>query len=242
MRRGAAGSLIATAMLALSGCGATTAAAQPTVPTAAHGSITVLGSSRIAVPLVGATFSAGIQQRAATAAAALAAANQATNALIAALEHHGVPVKDLTTTEIGVQPRYVYTQGQPPRLAGFQAIDILRVKVTSAAQAGPLIDAAVAAGATNINAISFGPSNPAGLTARAVAAAVTDARTRASAVASAAHLTLGSILSVTMQSQSQTPRPMVFGAVAAAAASTPVLTGTQRVRAQVRVTFATTGG
>lgn len=242
VRRTVVGSLVGAAMLALAGCGGTTVAAQAAAHTTARGTITVLGSGQAAVPLVGASFSAGIQRQAQTASAALAAANQGTHTLIAALEHHGVAAKDLTTTQLTVNPRYAYPKGQPPRLVGFQASDTLRVKVASASRAGPLIDTVVAAGATDINAISFGPSHRTGLTARAVAAAVADARVRASAVARAAHLTLGPIVTVTMRPPSQPARTMAFEPMAAAAQRTPILTGTQKVRAEVRVTFATARG
>lgn len=237
-RGAAAGACLVAAALALAGCAGTTVGAHA----APAGRITVLGTGRVAVPSSGASFSVGVQQHAQTAAAALAATNRATNALIAALERHGVAAKDLTTEQLTLNPRYVYANGQPPRLAGFQAGDTLRVKVADAAHAGPLIDAAVSAGATNVQAIAFGAPHGAGLQAKALAAAVADARQRAAAVATAAHQSLGPVLSVTMQAVTGTPRPVFFAAAATASpSSTPVESGSQQVRADVRVTFATVG-
>ena len=64
------------------------------------------------------------------------------------------------------------------------------------AQAGSIVDAAVAAGANTVSGPSLSPSNQAALQRAALKAAVADAHGRALAIAQAAHVRLGAVRTV----------------------------------------------
>lgn len=233
---------VTVAAIGLAGCGVAAAAATSAGgQAAAPPSITVQGEAKVSVPDSTATFQVGVEQTASTAADALSQDNAALTDVIDALRKQGVGAKDLTTASLSVYPQY--TGGGPnaaPRLTGFQASDTLQVKVTDVAKVGPLIDAAMSAGANQINSVSFGPPDDDTLTQKALAAAVDNARARAQAIATAAHLSLGPVTLVTTAVQAPpvtTLSGVAFAAQARAAVPTPVLSGDQRLTADVTVTF-----
>jgi uncharacterized protein YggE len=233
--------LAAASLWLIAGCGAVQlpAAAPSGTADPAGPTITVQGEARLPIPTSTATFTAGVQRQASSAADALAEDNAAAQQLIDALKKAGVPDKDLTTQQVAVQPQYAYGPNQPPRLTGYQAADTLQVKVDDASRVGPAIDAAAAGGATQIGSVSFGPPDGDTLEQQALAAAVDNARARAEAIAREAHLSLGAVREVTMQVSAPPVRMMgVTADAAAASVPTPVETGTQELDAQVEVTFA----
>ena len=229
------GAALLVALVAATGCGVVEAQA----PAAGTGpTITVQGHGEVPVPASMATFSAGVQTTAATAAAALSRNNAVMAAVVQAVEKAGVPAKDLTTTDLEVDPQYSYRNGEAPVLTGYQATQTDQVQVADAADAGAVIDAASGAGANRLGSISFGPPPGDALTVQAMAAAVADAHAQAEAIAKAAGLTLGAVLSVTPVQRSTTPPVFAQSVAAVPAASTQVQTGSQQVQAEVQVTFA----
>ncbi|MBV9331365.1 MAG: SIMPL domain-containing protein, partial [Alphaproteobacteria bacterium] len=100
------------------------------------------------------------------------------------------------------------------------------------------IDALVAAGANQMNGVSFSIRDPARLLDEARAAAVDDAMRRASVLARAAHVTLGPIVEISEGNGFQ-PRPVfqTFAKMAAAPAPTPVATGEEELSANVAITW-----
>ncbi len=228
--------------IALAGCGAVPAAgvAPGRLPTAAAAdpTITVQGEGKVSVPDSAATFQVGVQAQAATAAQALSSNNQAMTAVLGALEKQGETAQELTTEALSVYPQYTSSgPNAPARVTGYQATDTVQVKVPDATKVGPLIDAAMGAGANQLDSVSFGPPSGDALTQQALSAAVADARARAQAIAQEAHLTLGAITKVTTTQIQTPPVPTFAGQVFAAAAATPVESGSQQVTADVTVTF-----
>ncbi len=236
--------VVAMTSIALAGCGAvsmlpTTPGAAAAGPASGGPSITVQGEAKVPVTDSTATFDVGVQEQATTAAQALSQDNTTMNAVIAALKKQGATATDLTTQNLSVYPQY--TGGgpnEPPRITGWQADDTLSVKVADATKVGPFVDAAVAAGANQLNSVTFGPPDGDALTQQALAAAVDNARARAAAIAKAANLTLGPVTAVTTQVQAPPVRTYSLQAMAPLASSaTPVLTGNQQLTADVTVTF-----
>ena len=70
-------------------------------------------------------------------------------------------------------------EGQPPRFIGYQASNQLSLVVRDLAKLGSLIDAMIAAGATNINGPSFGVVDDRALLRQAREKALDDAKERA---------------------------------------------------------------
>jgi uncharacterized protein YggE len=103
--------------------------------------------------------------------------------------------------------------------------------------AGPVIDAAVASGATGVDGVAFALSEERRLARRADAidAAVEDARAQAAAAADSADLTLGSVRTVTAGDGG-------VGPVRAADEGTTIDVSPVVVSASVQVTYNATGG
>jgi hypothetical protein len=152
--------------LALGGGGllATSAQAQAAGPSADslfHATtlnLTAHGETRLAPDI--ATINLGVTTKASTAAQALSDNARRMNQVTAALMAAGVPAKDIRTAGLNLNPQYVYEQGQPPRLTGYNASDEVMVTARDVAKVGALVDAAVGAGANQVNGVIFGLADP----------------------------------------------------------------------------------
>jgi uncharacterized protein YggE len=93
----------------------------------------------------------------------------------------------------------------------------------------------VNAGANEVDGPSLTSADARVLSQRALQAAVTDARQRAQAIASAAGVRLGAVQSISEQT---TSTPVPYAAAKASATPTPVEAGTVQIEADVTATFA----
>ncbi|HET7085908.1 MAG TPA: SIMPL domain-containing protein [Rhizomicrobium sp.] len=180
-----------------------------------------------------AQITAGVTTNAPTAAQALSANSAQMRAVFTALGKLGVPEKNIQTTNFFVSPQYA--NGDSRRLTGYQVSNDVSVRLEDVAKLGGTLDALVAAGANQMNGISFSIRAPSALLEKARAQAVADARARAETYAKAAGVSLGAILSIS-ESGGEPPRPM-FRMAAMAAAPTPVAAGEQSVTADVSVVW-----
>jgi hypothetical protein len=184
-----------------------------------------------------AMLSAGVSAQAPTAAAALAANNSRMQAVIAALKKQGVPDKDVQTSNFSISPQYANTNGEAPRITGYQANNQVEVRLEDIGKLGVTLDALVTAGANQMNGVSFSIRNDAELLAQARAAAVAEARLKADTFSKAAGVSLGSILSIG-ENSNEGPRPMYAAApMMARAKSVPVALGEQSVNADVTIVW-----
>jgi uncharacterized protein YggE len=148
-------------------------------------------------------------------------------------------VSALQTTGISLYPQYDY-QKSPPRLTGIQGQNSFQFEVPIA-RAGQVLDEAVAAGATQVESVSFRANEAALLQARsrALTQAVEDARRQASDVLGALNLSIRSVERIQIHSDSYVQPPVPLAGMGGAeyarlqAATTPVEGGQQTVRAQV---------
>lgn len=205
--------------------------------------ITVQGTGSITISPDLATVSVGVQAQASRAAQAQSQASAVMNKIIAAVKQGGIADADLTTQWISLQPLYDYspTGSVPPRVIGYQASQSLSIKVRQIATTGAVIDAAVGAGATQVNGISFTVADPTSATAQARSAAVADARQHAASLAQAAGVALGTLVSMSeVVTPAPTPIPYAAG-LAAPDAKTPVQVGTTEIVVMVEATFAIGG-
>ena len=174
------------------------------------------------------TFAANSQKT--TAAGAITANATAMTAIIAAIKQAGA--REVSTEGLSLSTRY---NKDGTSIVGFQAGNSVQGTV-GVASVGGVIDAAVAAGATNINGPSFSTSSDVeSLYRTALRQAVTQARERAQVLATAAGLQLMQIVSVDPNSGPQT---VTATPTSTATPSTPVLPPTQQVTASVTLTFA----
>ena len=191
----------------------------------------------------------GVQTRAATAAQAGADNARKTRAVIDAVKARGIPAAQIATSEYNLYPEY---DPQPregpqlPRVIGYVANNTVRIEVRQLDQVGPVIDAALAAGANMVNTIQFFASNVDVARRAALAEAVVRARADADALAKAAGGSLGALLELNTQSPPVRPYPAerAMMRMSAADTQTPIEPGQQTLAVWVsgRWAFVPGGG
>jgi uncharacterized protein len=196
-------------------------------PAPATDTVTVTGSGVVTSVPDRAEISAGVETRAPTARAALAANGAAMQKVIDALRANGG--KDVTTQTVSLSTAFD-ANGQP---SGFVASNVASAG-TSLGGAGALIDAAVAAGANTIYGPSLSRSDSDALYRQALAKAVEDAKSRAAILAKAAGRDLGRVTAISESGASDGP---IYAKASAAQDSTPVVSGPQETTASVSVTY-----
>ncbi|HZS31455.1 MAG TPA: SIMPL domain-containing protein [Gaiellaceae bacterium] len=210
--------------------------AQPHVggaATPATTTITVTGNGTVDATPDQASFDFGVQVNAATASEALANDAQQANAIIAALKNAGIDSSKIQTTQVSLWPQ---TSNDGTQITGYQASN--SVDVTAPIEkSGDLVDAAVGAGANNVDGPNLAVADQSSYYAEALKKAVTDAQTKAQAIAAAAGLTLGGIVHIS--DQGAQPTPIMYGALDATAAkpATPIEAGSQQIQATVTVSY-----
>jgi uncharacterized protein YggE len=135
----------------------------------------------------------GVEGRGATRPVALRRSSANLRRVLRALGRLGVADRDLRTRGVSVVRR---RDRRGRRLPGYIARGGVSVVVRDVSQTGALIDGAVAAGAASVNGPSFFIDDPAALLRRALVAAFADARSKATALAAEAGLTLGRTISI----------------------------------------------
>lgn len=226
--------LAAVAPLALSSTLAAQTPATPPVP-----QIVVSATGEVRVSPDRATIMIGVQSRAPTAAAASAQNSQKQRAVIEAIKAKGVPAEQISTSGFSVIPETRYDrEGQAaPRTTSYLVVNTVTVELKRVDQVGPVIDASLAAGANQINSLSFGVQSADSARRAALGAAMAKARADAEAIARAAGGTLGTLLEVTVVDQGM-PRPIYMRSEMAAQVadkSVPVEPGMETITAGVNV-------
>lgn len=129
-----------------------------------------------------ATVGAGVTTTAPTAVEAMRLNAAAMDKLIAAAKARGIKAEDIQTSGINLSPQYDYNNtgnGQPPRFIGYQVSNTVRATTPKIDDIGPLLDALVAAGGTNIDGPWFGMKDPEAQLAGARGAAIKEAEAKA---------------------------------------------------------------
>jgi uncharacterized protein len=218
--------------------GASTGAAQeplrPPVP-----QIVTSGQGEVRIAPDRATVTIGVQTRATTAAEAAAQNSRKQRAVIDAIRAKGVPAEQISTSGFNVIPETRYDrEGQAaPRTTSYLVMNMVTVELRRIDLVGPVIDAALASGANQINSLSFGVSNTDSTRRAALAIAVAKSKADAEVMARAAGGSLGPLIEMSSgEFYMPPPRPMMAmrGNVAMAeVASVPVEAGEEVIRANV---------
>jgi uncharacterized protein YggE len=210
------------------------AAQEPGPPTR---SVTVTGAAEVEAAPDLATVTTGVDTQAETAAEALAANSTTMAAVFAALEAAGIERRDMQTSNLSLGAIWEpYRDGAQPRVIGYQASNMLTVRVRDITRLGAVIDAVASAGANRLNGVAFEVAEPRAAVDRAREQAVADARARAELYARAAGVTLGPVLTI---SEAREPsQPFFARASDTMEAAVPIAEGTVALRAEVNVVFA----
>ncbi len=133
-----------------------------------------------------------------------------------------------------VSPRYEWDRkNQVRRFVGFEALNQLRVTSSETAAVGRVLDVALEAGANSISGPYWELKDPAPARSRALVAALEDARLQAQALARAAGLELGPVLSIKAGGEPAYTRSPQVMYKRSANAATPIKPGKVRVSATV---------
>ncbi|HEX7950420.1 MAG TPA: SIMPL domain-containing protein [Candidatus Limnocylindrales bacterium] len=228
------GLIVAVAALSV-GSGPVAGAPTTGAEVALH-TLTVQGIGKVTVVPDVARIYLGVTLTKPTVKEARNAAARSMTDILAAIKGLGIADKDIQTTGLSLSARYA--ENSSTKIVGYIISEQVQVTVRDLDKAGDVVDTATAKGATDVNGISFELADPAKALDDARAAAIAAARTSARAMASAAQVTLGAVVSV---ADASAPTPIYYGATFGAApmadVKTPVQPGTQDVSATVTVVF-----
>ena len=198
----------------------------------AGSTITVTADGTVEATPDRASFDFGVTTNGATATQALSRNSSEARAIIDALKKAGIASSAIQTTQVSLWPR---TSHDGRRITGYQASNSVQV-AAALGKSGDLVDAAVRAGANNVDGPNLDTADTASLYDQALTQALGKAKAKAQTIAAAAGLTVGKVLKV---HEGGAPTPIVYGEAfaARAAASPPIEAGTQKIQASVTVTY-----
>lgn len=193
-----------------------------------------------------ATIGAGVTTDAPTATEALRRNSAEMQKVVETIKALGIAAKDIQTTGINLNAQYDYDQkSQRPVFRGYQAANRVSVTLRKVEDTGRVLDALVAAGATDLSGPAFSVADDTAATSEARTRALTRAAAQARAYASALGYGGARVLAI---SESLTggpqPYPMAKGerlVSAPVATSAPVEPGMVSAGVNVTVTFELTG-
>jgi uncharacterized protein YggE len=183
---------------------------------------------------------AGVTSDAPTAVEAMRLNAQAMTAVVERIRQLGVPERDVQTTGISLGARYDYDQAtQRQVFRGYQASNRVSIRLHDVQQTGAVLDALVAAGATDLSGPEFTVEDGGAAKAQARTKAMETLREQALSYARLAGYSDIRLLKIEEVSAVQPPRPMMRMAAAEAAfdASTPVQPGLVEQGVTVSVTY-----
>lgn len=188
--------------------------------------VTVIGAGHIQGVPDTLTADVGIEFIAPDVTAAMDQTNDRQQAVINAVTDAGVDAKDISTTNVSVQPQY---GGSTDNITGYRAGNSIRVKIRKLDTASHVLAVLVDTGgdATRINSVSYSIEDDSQLVKDARARAFQDAKDRAGQYAQLSGLSLGKVISISEASGTPpTPTPMPRAPMAA---DVPLQPGQQTV-------------
>lgn len=217
-------------------------AAQVAPAAEAPSSLLVGATAEIRVMPDRAELSIGVESRARTAAAASTETARLQAAVLDAIRRQGVTAAQIQTRAVQVTPEYQYPrEGGRPTVTGYVARNEVSVTLSDLTKVGPVIDAALGQGATNIAGPRLTIANPDSARREALDAAVRKAMADAQVMARAAGVRVGRVLEMSSQGGMENleiARPAVMLRASADAATTPVEPGTIAVQSTVQLRLA----
>jgi hypothetical protein len=203
--------------------------------------VVVSGDSLVQARPDTATISVAVVTQAQTALASQQENARRSEAMVRALKAAAGAGAEVGTSGYSLQPQYNYRENQTPLIRGYEARNTVTVTLGDLSKVGPVIDAATAAGANNIDNLFFTLRRDEPARDQALAAATREALRKAQVMAVALGGRVGRIIEV---QEAGLGRPMPIydmgaearGMVAQASkARTPVEIGTLDIRAQVQL-------
>ena len=192
--------------VALSGCdsssGPTTSADKDTRQ------VTVVGAGEVQGTPDTLTVNASIEFVAPDVSGALNQSSDRQKAVIDALVGSGIDRKDISTTQVSLQPQFA--GGDSTAIIGYRASNSIDVKIRKLDTASQTLALIVSTGgdATRINSVNFSIEDDSQLVKDARSRAFNDAKDRAQQYAQLSGLDLGKVISITESGGATPPTPM----------------------------------
>ncbi len=202
-------------------------------------SLSVSGAGQVSLKPDIAYIYIGVRTEDPSASDAVARNNTDSQRLIDALKGQGVAADDIRTTNFSIWTNTPYGMDGQPGAPVYVVENTVYVTVRDLTGLGKLLDAAVQAGANNINSIQFDVADKSQAMSQARKAAVEAAKKQAEELAAAAGVSLGDIQTISYYDS--TPYPVYDGVGrgggAAAEMSVPINPGTMQLTVTVTISY-----
>lgn len=207
-------------------------------------SILVTGSSEISVAPNQAVARFGMTAQNSRASAAQSKVNEVIQKAIDAIQKTGVNRQSIHTASISLTPIYSdkFLSSGGSKVSGFRADNVIEVTIDDLKLIGEIIDAAINAGANEVQGVYFRLKDDRAQRHDALALASQEARAKAETIARSLGIPLGNVIEVD-ESSTRYPRPMQSGGPAFMGmarkemAPTPVEPGQIRIEATVTIRY-----
>ena len=227
--------IVAVVSIAIALIGGTALALPANAADPRYISVTATGSTTVVPDAV--RINAAVSLISKSSAEALAASSTTASAVRKALVANKVSTKDLATQSVNVYPEYSYPQdGGKPVLTGYRASQTFEITIRTAKTAGAVVDAIVAAGGDNlvINGVTPYVLDSSATTEKARAAAVKNAKAKATSYAKLLGVKLGKVVYLD-ETSTPTEFPGVYQSATKSDAATQIDLGQQKVSVSVTV-------
>ena len=207
-------------------------------PTTQRDTITISGEGKVTgIPDI-ATIEVGLTTEKPDVASAQKENTEKMNRLIEKMKELGIENKDIQTIYYNISPQYDWPNGKQA-LRGYQVNQNVRIKIRNLDKVGDILAAAGEGGANQVSGLSFNIDDPEKLKQEARIKALENAKEKAEALAKAAGVKLGKIVS--FSEYSETPPMPVYrayeGGVGGGAATPEIETGTLDIVVNVSVSY-----
>lgn len=202
--------------------------------------LTVRGVGVVNLNADAASITMGVREIAEDVTSAQATVNRKIASVIEKMKEMGIEAKDIHTNYISIYPEYDYNDAKNP-VVGYTAETSISVTTSDTENVGKYIDAAFEAGANTFSDISFSASDTTEESNQALKLAIERAFDKASAMAEAAGMKLGELVSISEAEYSYADNGAYYAkeeVVTDAGAGTEVYASTLQVSATVSVQFA----
>lgn len=199
--------------------------------------VTVSGTGAVSLKPDTATVTLGVSEARAGAVEAQSSVNKAISAIKKALLEVGVNEADISVSDLSVWGNYDYSEATQ-KLTGYTASHTLNITTNNLDLIGPMIDAALSAGANQLQGVSFSVKDSDEAYSQALKLAVEKAREKAEVLADATGAKLGALDELTEgASYNYNPYPVAkYAAADGAENATPTEVDTGMVTITATVT------
>jgi uncharacterized protein YggE len=227
--------VVGLAMVALSACDSSSGPVAAT-PDSAPRQVTVVGQGEVQGTPDTLTTDVSIEFLAPDVTTAMNQTSARQQAVIDALVSSGIDRKDISTTQVSLQPQFGDSNNN---IVGYRASNSISVKIRKLDSASQALALIVSTGgdATRINSVNYSIEDDSQLVKDARARAFDDAKDRANQYAQLSGLELGKVISITESGGATPPTPMPYSRGGAEMAAVPVEPGQQTVGFSVTVIF-----